>query len=212
MKLQTLEELAKTDLEYTAFYVGFLTDFFGTPAHKTYMSPMVSVLDLAHDTAAIPGSGNTPVVFTHTFDMAKFVARALDLPKWDREYYIVGDKATWSELLEVAEQAKGKPITRHFPQSTLTYLPYLGKKFKVIFDSIEDLQKGIVTELPALTKALPYIPVPREALLAFSAAFGLIFEYGETNFDESTALNQKFPDIETLKIKTAIRDSIRATS
>jgi hypothetical protein len=85
-----------------------------------------------------------------------------------------------------------------------------GTKFESTHDSIEDLEKGVVTELPALTLVLPHIPIPREALLAFSAAFGLIFETGGTNFDDAVALNNKFPDIIPLKIKDAIRAAAKA--
>ncbi|KAF5006971.1 hypothetical protein FDECE_6687 [Fusarium decemcellulare] len=191
VKLQTLTELAKTKLEWTQFYVGFLTDFFATPVQKSYVSPMVAVVDLVHDTAAIPGKGDTPVAFTHTFDLAKYADRALDFNEWDREYFIIGDKATWNEVVQAAEEGKGT-------------------KFKIIHDSIDDLEKGVVTELPALTLALPYIPIPKEALMAFSAAFGLIFETGGTNFDDAVALNNKFPDIKPLKIKDAIRAAAKA--
>ncbi|KAL7762542.1 hypothetical protein ACKLNR_009077 [Fusarium oxysporum f. sp. zingiberi] len=191
VKVQTLTELAKTQLEWTQLYAGFLTDFFATPAHKTYMSPMIAVVDLVHDTAAIPGKGDTLVTFTHTFDLAKYADRVLDFTEWEREYWIIGDKATWNEVLQAAEEGKDT-------------------KFKVTHDSIEDLEKGVVTELPALTLALPHIPIPRDALLAFSAAFGLIFETGGTNFDDSVALNNRFPDIKPLRIKDAIRAAAKA--
>ncbi|KAH7121675.1 hypothetical protein EDB81DRAFT_700618 [Dactylonectria macrodidyma] len=193
MKAQTLAELAKTDLQYTSFYVGFLTDFFGTPAIKTYMAPMIAVIDMAHDMAAIPGSGDTPVTFTHTFDLAKYVDRVLDLSKWDPEYYVIGDKVTWNQFVEIAEKAKGT-------------------KFKVVHDSVEDLMQGKATELPALTKALPYIPIPKEHLLAFAATFGLMFDDGTMNFDEKLALNSKYPDIVPLKVKDAVEAAIKATA
>lgn len=79
-----------------------------------------------------------------------------------------------------------------------------GTKFKVVYESIEDLQKGLATELPALTKALPHIPVPNEALLAFSETFGLLFDDGNFNF-EQTAINNMFPWVQRLKIKDAIQ-------
>ncbi|KAL6409927.1 hypothetical protein AUP68_06333 [Ilyonectria robusta] len=108
VKLQTLTELAKTQLEYTSFYIGFLTDFYAAPAYKTYLSPMVAVVDLVHNAAAIPGKGDTPVTFTHTFDLAKYVDRTLDFDQWDREYWIIGDKATWNDVVKAAEEAKGE--------------------------------------------------------------------------------------------------------
>ncbi|KAM5350821.1 hypothetical protein ACJ41O_007326 [Fusarium nematophilum] len=191
MKAQTVAELGKTDLEYTQFYAGFLTDFYGSPATKTYMSPMIAVVDLAHNMAAIPGSGNTPVVFTHTFDLAKYVDLVLDLDKWEPEYYVVGDKLTWNEFVKIAEEAKGT-------------------KFNVVYDSIEDLRKGVATELPALTKALPYIPVPKEALLVFVATFGLLFDDGTMNFDDEKAINRKFPQVQPLKVKGVVQAAAKA--
>ncbi|KAJ4125940.1 hypothetical protein NW765_001715 [Fusarium oxysporum] len=164
---------------------------FPTPAHKTYMSPMIAVVDLVHDTAAIPGKGDTLVTFAHTFDLAKYADRVLDFTEWEREYWIIGDKATWNEVLQAAEEGKDT-------------------KFKVTHDSIEDLEKGVVKELPTLTLALPHIPIPRDAMLAFSAAFSLVFETGGTNFDDSVALNNRFPDIKPLRIKDAIRAAAKA--
>jgi hypothetical protein len=72
------------------------------------MAPFTIVLDMANNAAAIPGSGNVPLVFTHTRDTAKFVAASLGLEKWDVETYIKGDKMTFNEVLKVAENAKGK--------------------------------------------------------------------------------------------------------
>ena len=60
-----------------------------------------------NNAAAISGSGNTPVVFTHTIDVAKFVAASLDLDKWDKRFFVKGDKLTWNEFLQLAEKAKG---------------------------------------------------------------------------------------------------------
>ncbi|KIM93965.1 hypothetical protein OIDMADRAFT_35415 [Oidiodendron maius Zn] len=40
------------------------------------------IVDVENMKAAIPGDGNTPIVFTYTVDMAKFVAASLELPKW----------------------------------------------------------------------------------------------------------------------------------
>lgn len=42
------------------------------------MPKAVISVDLERNTAVIPGDGNTPVTFTHTFDLGKFVDRVLD--------------------------------------------------------------------------------------------------------------------------------------
>lgn len=66
------------------------------------------ILDIAHNAAAIPGSGNVEGVFPHTTDVAKFVALLLDLEKWDPVSYVDGDRLTWNEFLQLAEEVKGE--------------------------------------------------------------------------------------------------------
>lgn len=70
--------------------------------------PMTFVVDIANKVAAIPGTGNDIVSFTYTFDVAKFVVKLLDLPKWEETTYVYGDKATLNELVKIAEEARGK--------------------------------------------------------------------------------------------------------
>lgn len=88
LKLQAWIELKKTTLEYMRFNSGFFIDYWGVPHFKTYLQPTTSVVDMVNNTAAIPGSGNTPVVFTTTSNVAKFVAASLDLDKWEEERYV----------------------------------------------------------------------------------------------------------------------------
>jgi nucleoside-diphosphate-sugar epimerase len=109
-----------TDLEYTVFHNGFFMDYWGIPGVKSNMirSPLVNWLDVANNAAAIPGEGNTPAVFTHTTDIARFAAASLDLPKWEKEYYVCGDRVTWNEFVRLAEEVKG--------QHSLETPPFLG--------------------------------------------------------------------------------------
>ncbi|KAL6230070.1 hypothetical protein BDW75DRAFT_234693 [Aspergillus navahoensis] len=59
-----------TSLEYTFVSNGFFLDFFGMPRVKTYLDhQLVFAVDVANNVAAIPGSGDVPIVFTHTFDV-----------------------------------------------------------------------------------------------------------------------------------------------
>jgi hypothetical protein len=48
------------------------------------MGPLPIIIDVANNAAAIPGSGNVPVAFTHTTDVANFTAKLLNLEKWPR--------------------------------------------------------------------------------------------------------------------------------
>lgn len=111
-KLEAQRELRKTtDLETTYVVNGFFLDSWGVPAVKTRMGYSTIVLDVPHKTAAIPGTGDVPIVFTHTTDVAKFVAASLDLVKWEPVSYVIGDKVTWNEFLHFAEVANGKCST-----------------------------------------------------------------------------------------------------
>jgi hypothetical protein len=74
---------------------------------KRIMVPATTVIDARNNAVSIPGSGNMPVAFTHTSDVAKYVAALLDLNKWEPESFVVGDKVTLNEFLHLAEAAKG---------------------------------------------------------------------------------------------------------
>lgn len=80
---------------------------FAGPAVRTYLPPFTAIFDLAYNTATIPGYSNVSIAAIHTFDLAKYVAGILDFAKWDPEYYVIGDKFTFNELVRLAEQAKG---------------------------------------------------------------------------------------------------------
>jgi nucleoside-diphosphate-sugar epimerase len=109
MKQASLHALeASKDLEWTLFYIGFFMDYFGMPNLPSYLTPLVVLMDMVGNTAAIPGDGNTPVTFTHTSDVGKFVAASVDLEKWDRVSVVIGDKMTMNEAVKLAEEAKGE--------------------------------------------------------------------------------------------------------
>jgi nucleoside-diphosphate-sugar epimerase len=92
VRLASMEQLRQTDLEWTRFYVGFFLDY----------------LDIPNKTAAIPGTGNDVLSFITTRDIATFVVKSLDLPKWEEESCCYGEKATWNQILKLAEEATGR--------------------------------------------------------------------------------------------------------
>jgi hypothetical protein len=110
-KLAAVQKLQSTTLEYTLVSNGFFMDYYGLPRVKSYLQPFVFALDIAQNAAAIPGSGNTPVVFTHTFDVAKFVAALVSQADWPKRSVIIGDKKTWNEALSIAEETKGSSLS-----------------------------------------------------------------------------------------------------
>ncbi|CCF36710.1 hypothetical protein CH063_08218 [Colletotrichum higginsianum] len=169
-------------LEYTVIHNGYFLDYWATPAIPSNMTPFTLVLDIPNNVATIPGSGNTPVAFTHTADVSKFVAAALDLEKWEPETFIVGDKVTWNEFLQHAEAAKGT-------------------KFKVTYDSVDKLKTGQVTELPSHVPVYPFFP--KEALQGMASLFGQWFEDGVFDLPPAgtKTLNEVFPEIKAWTVK-----------
>jgi hypothetical protein len=97
-----------TSLEYTFVSNGFFLDYFGMPKVKTYLNhQLVFAVDVANNVAAIPGTGDVPIVFTHTFDVAKFVAAVVGVPDWPERSTVIGDKKSWNEFVAIAEEVKG---------------------------------------------------------------------------------------------------------
>ncbi|OGM48854.1 hypothetical protein ABOM_003004 [Aspergillus bombycis] len=94
-KITAAQRLKTSGLEYTLVSNGFFMDYYGLPKVKSYLQPFVFAVDMANNAAAIPGSGDVPVVFTHTFD------------DWPERSIIIGDKLSWNELVALAEVTKG---------------------------------------------------------------------------------------------------------
>ena len=110
MKFQAAADslLQESSLEWTRFVVGFFLDYYGIPFIKTYLPPMSFVVDMANKRAVIPGTGEEPISFTYTYDVARFVDAFLEMPKWEQITYCYGEKTTWNEFIKVAEQVTSK--------------------------------------------------------------------------------------------------------
>ncbi|WKT54439.1 NmrA-like domain [Fusarium oxysporum f. sp. vasinfectum] len=173
-KLSIFDALEKADLEWTVVANGFFLDYWGAPNLKTYLDHLTIVLDVAGRKAAIPGNQNQPLVFTYTKDVAKFTAKLLTLEKWEQVSYIIGDRLTWKEFTQLAED-----IT--------------GEKFEITYDSVELLKSGKVTELPGHVPLYPFFP--KEALQGMQAQFGILFDQGAFDFQPEQTLNSLFPEI-----------------
>jgi hypothetical protein len=183
-KLNVIAALeATSSLEYTTVYNGYFADYWVLPKVKSDQSPLALVVDIENNFAAIPGSGNELVTFAHTFDVARFVAALVGTPKWDKESYIIGDKASWNQFVQYAEEAKGV-------------------KFTVKHDSIEDLKAGKITELPSHPHLYPFFPKPM--LQGLFAAFGRMFIEGAFDLKPEHTLNEAFPEVKARKIRDLI--------
>ncbi|KAK0389982.1 hypothetical protein NLU13_3555 [Sarocladium strictum] len=178
-KLDILAKLEKTSLDYTAVYNGLFLDYYvhGVPS---YLSPITFAVDVAHNAAAIPGTGNEPVVFTHTSDVANFVAAYVESSKWEKEVYIIGDKLSLDEFVKLLEEVKGV-------------------KFTVSYDSEEDMRAGKVTELPSHVHAYPFLPKP--IFQGFMGGMGLMVADGSFDLKAERTLNSEFPSIKPQSVK-----------
>ena len=104
-------------------------DYLGLPYLKTNLLPLYNILDLASHKAVVPGKGDTPVVWTHTRDVGKYVNELLKLPadQWPRESSIVGEKISPNDLLALAERLTGMYLRRPF-DNPWTLTNYTGKE------------------------------------------------------------------------------------
>jgi len=203
-KLEALQALEKSSLEYTLFYVGYFLDFWGHPHVKTYQLPNIVAVDIEFNVAAIPGTGETPVVFTHTFDVAKFVAAALELSTWDRESYVIGDTVTWNQFVQIAEEVKGWYSILCRKKTRLTH-SVIGTNFKVTYDSLDLLRAGKVTELPSHPPL--YAHMPKEEIQRIFSVFGVWFHEGLFNLQPKKTLNSVFPGIKVWTVKELLQSA-----
>ncbi|KAF2193702.1 NAD(P)-binding protein [Zopfia rhizophila CBS 207.26] len=188
LKVAFLDSLKSTNLEWTAFYVGIFLDYYvpGFPTYTKFPSPFC--VDTVNNVAGISGSGDYPVVFTHTFDIAKFAVAALSLEKWENKYFVVGDKVSFNELVRLAEEVKGV-------------------KFEVHYDSIEKMKGGQVTEIPAREKIYELLGGTEESkkmIQEMMAQLGLFLVEGLISYEGVKTLNEKFPEIKPMKVKEAL--------
>ncbi|CAG8297419.1 unnamed protein product [Penicillium salamii] len=124
--LDAAERLKTSSLQYTRVIPGFFMDYWGMPKVKTHLQPFTFGIDIASGTAAIPGDGNNVICMTYTYDLATYLVKALDLTEWPEFSIFVGDQVTYNQILAMAEE-------------------FTGKKFKVTYDSLEQIQAGNVT-------------------------------------------------------------------
>ncbi|RGP77128.1 nmra-like family [Fusarium longipes] len=181
-RARSIDELRKSDLEWTQINNGFFLDYYGPPSLKSYMRRVAWSIDMVNKKAGIPGTGDEPMTFTYTFDVARFVVAALDLPSWEEVMYCYGEKTTWNEFLMQAEEARGT-------------------KFEVSYDPLEKLQKGEVTSLPSNNDVPDYPKTVLDGLMSF---WGLYVMEGRYDIPADKALNKIFPDIKPLKVKDVL--------
>ncbi|KAF3809724.1 hypothetical protein GCG54_00005265 [Colletotrichum gloeosporioides] len=185
-KVQAIQALEACPLEWTCFLTGLLSDYLVMPHGKSYMTLLVVLVDMVHNVAAILGSGSVSVVLTYSFDIPKFVIRALALDHWEKEMYIIRDRITLNEVVALAEKFKAS-------------------KFSVTHDYMYSLQAGRVTELLSHEAYYPYFP--KEQMQGLLAFFGVMWKSGKCSLEPAHTLNQRFPDIETTNVRALLESA-----
>lgn len=120
------------------------------PHVQTHLQPFTFGIDISSGTAAIPGDGNNVICMTYTYDMAIYLVKVLSLDEWPEFSVIVGDEVTYNQVLGMAEEFTGKHIARPCLRyiRDLIVISEIGKKFKVTYDSLEQIKTGDVTVPP----------------------------------------------------------------
>lgn len=187
-KFKAVDRLAESRLEWTRFSNSMFMDYAFSPRiPSAFPETQLSWIDFDNNVASIPGDGNTPLVNTHSSDIPKFVMKLLDLPKWDTRYFLVGDRLTFNEYVDMAETAKGV-------------------KFERLYQPTEKLEEGKVTLVSSMKKELPD-GFNEASIEQMMSGLGLQIVRGQLDLPfetEGSLVNNLFPELKTLKIKEAL--------
>jgi nucleoside-diphosphate-sugar epimerase len=150
------------------------------------MRPIPKIVDVENNVAGLPGTGTDAIHFTYSFDVAKFTAALLALEKWERNYYVAGDIKTWNEVVEIVERAKGV-------------------KFKVVYDPVENLERGVINEIPGQRSAGAALggEKNKEMLRRMAVMFRLWQIQGLASKREGVCLNEVVSEVEPLTLEKA---------
>lgn len=116
---EAIDALEETGLTYTRIANGWFLDYYGMPHWRTHLHPWINIVNMEKKWAIIPGDGSTKANFITTQDMAKFVARLMDLDEWSPVTSIVANTLSFNQLVEMAEKARGRLTVSSLESITL---------------------------------------------------------------------------------------------
>ncbi|KAK1842843.1 nmra-like family protein [Colletotrichum chrysophilum] len=184
-KFKAVDRLKETDLEYTQFSNGMFMDYWLAPRIKSaFRLNLPCWVDLENHVAAIPGDGNNPMVLTHSRDIGRFVAALLGLPRWERMYYLAGDRVTVDEFVAIAEETSGA-------------------MFEKKYDKLDVLREGNCTPLPAWEGKIP--SAYKSTVLQQVALSGKRVAQGKMDLPTEGQVNSLFPEMTTLTVREALQ-------
>lgn len=108
-------EQQTTTLEYSYVYTGMFMDYFGIPNVDTPLRELPLFLDPRARLAILPGNGSARMSMSYTYDAARYVAAALDVPagSWARSLTTHVDTVSLRELVHLAEARVGMFVVSH---------------------------------------------------------------------------------------------------
>ncbi|RFU29712.1 hypothetical protein B7463_g6641, partial [Scytalidium lignicola] len=110
------EAVKSSGLEYTRFINGLWMNVWGPGCVRDKEEALGGytglpfAFDLRAGTATIPGDGSQKVALTTMQDIGRFVAASLELPRWQPESRIVGDKLSFIEVAHLVKTICGKDL------------------------------------------------------------------------------------------------------
>ncbi|CAI7660393.1 unnamed protein product [Penicillium palitans] len=181
--LDAADHLRASGLQYTRVIPGFFMDYWGMPHVQTHLQPFTFGIDISSGTAAIPGDGNNVICMTYTYDMATYLVKALDLDEWPEFTVIVGDEVTYNQVLGMAEE-------------------FTGKKFKVTYDSLEQIKTGDVT-VPPQPEGMEYSSDELKEVTALVSRLTVnnVFQL------PGARLNTRFPEVKPITMRQFLHNA-----
>ncbi|KAJ5108939.1 hypothetical protein N7456_005614 [Penicillium angulare] len=176
--LDAANRLKQSSLEYTRVIPGFFMDYWGMPHARTNLQPYTFGINIAEREAAIPGDGNDVICMTYTYDMADYVVKALDLDDWPEFSVVVGDEVTYNQILKMAEE-------------------FTGAKFKVTYDTVDQINAGDVT-IPPSPSGTEYSV---DELKEVTALVSRLVVNGVFQFPKENRLDAQIPDVRPITMR-----------
>ncbi|KAK2600317.1 hypothetical protein QQS21_004958 [Conoideocrella luteorostrata] len=186
--LESINQEGKV-IEYTKFQPGAFMNYLAHPQKSAkYISTDPVQLNFEEGRAlVVEGSLDARVTFTTVQDIASIVARAVDYEGvWPTAGGIRGDDITVGELLKIAEQVIGRPVT-------------------IEWLKMEDLVAG---ELKTENYSLLTMPsVPKDQIVAFSkmVTIGALVSMANGVWSVSDEWNQLLPDHRFTSVKDFVQ-------
>ncbi|KAF3198312.1 hypothetical protein TWF106_006205 [Orbilia oligospora] len=175
-----LEEVNSKEqvLEYTLFQPGLFLDYLAFP-HKTskHVDPLQTIFDFQNRRAiVVNGHEDSIMTFTTVKDLATIVTKAVEYEgKWPSVGGIMGNKVTFSELLEIGHRVRGRP-------------------FSVDYVSVEDLEAGDLNTSWGLEAVHHSVANDQASAMLKAVSIGILLSSTKGAWDISNNWNEIFPD------------------